>query len=239
MKIKSVVLAGLTGVLFSTMGFSQNGTPSSKAAAAINTLTVCANSNSTANVPCTNQSNEGVWLDVMQTTIKTSNVADLFGGVSLVTGLYTNTNVKGNNTGAASTSVAQGTVQVRLLIDNTPGLGFPDTTGDGVIFDQRIQTLTANIGNVFSDCFANGGTTGTGCVLTPQEITLVLDTTAAHSFNFLFSNVGTGLHTLRVQAIVSTSTTGTDPGNVAVANALFGLGSLTLDAVKLVNSFSF
>src|SRR5205814_2102498 len=147
-KIKSVVLAGLTGVLFSTMGFSQNGTPSSKAAAAINTLTVCANSNSTANVPCTNQSNEGVWLDVMQTTIKTSNVADLFGGVSLVTGLYTNTNVKGNNTGAASTSVAQGTVQVRLLIDNTPGLGFPDTTGDGVIFDQRIQTLTANIGNV-------------------------------------------------------------------------------------------
>jgi len=45
-----------------------------------------------------------------------------------------------------------------------------------VTFDQRIQTPTANLGNVFTSCFAMGGTTGTGCTLTPEQITLVLQT---------------------------------------------------------------
>ena len=81
----------------------------------------------------------------------------------------------------------------------------------------------------------------TTCTLTPEEITLVLDTSAAHSFNFILPNVGVGTHTLTVQAQLSTENTSiltTTNGGVSVANALFGLGSLTVDAVRLVNSFN-
>src|SRR5207302_1145673 len=81
----------------------------------------------------------------------------------------------------------------------------------------------------------------TTCTLTPEQITLVLDTTSAHSFNFLLPNVGVGTHSLVVQAEISTDNTSvltTTNGGVSVSNALFGLGSLTIDAVRLVNSFT-
>jgi hypothetical protein len=210
---------------------------SAKATAAIHTVTVCAN---TSSATCTggNTVPTGVWQDVMAASIKTSSVADLFIDTSLVTGLFTSTTVKGNGNGSTSSATAMGGVQVRVLIDGKPALAFPDSTGDGVTFDQRIQTLTANLGNIFTDCFAQGGTTGTGCTLTPEQITLALDTTSAHSFNFIALNVGTGNHTVKIQAQVNTSATGTN-GGVAVSNALYGLGSLTIESVRLVNSFLF
>ena len=143
----------------------------------------------------------------MTTQIKTSNVSDLFAGVSLVTGIYTSTTVKGNNTGSTSSAVAEGTVRVRVLLD-PPSAGCQDNCtspdhrtlpdlGQGVVFDQRIQSLTANLGFIFTGQCAASPTT---CTLTPEEITLVLDTTSAHSFNFLLPNVGVGTHNLVVQA---------------------------------------
>lgn len=212
-------------------------TASSKATAAISTVTVCANNSS---APCLSSSGTptGMWQDVMTTTIKTSSIADLFIDASLVTGLYTSTTVKGNNNGSTSTATAMSGVQVRVLLDGNPALAYPDTTGSGVTFDQRVQTLSANLGNIFTSCFAMGGTTGTGCTLTPEQITLALDTTSAHSFNFIMLNVGSGTHTLKVQAEVNTSATGSN-GGVAVSNALYGLGSVTIETVRLVNSFMF
>ena len=71
--------------------------------------------------------------------------------------------------------------------------------------------------------------------------TLVLDTTSAHTFNFVLPNVGTGTHLLTVQAQISTDNTSifsNSNGGVSASNALFGLGSLTVDAVRLVNSFT-
>ena len=183
----------------------------------------------------------------MSTTIKTSNVADLFVDTSLVTGLYTSTQVKGNGSGSTSTSSAMGGVQVRAVMDpqfdssgNVVGgtYAYPDDQGTGVTFDQRIQTLTANLGNIFTDCFANGGNTGTGCTLTQEQITLALDTTSAHSYNFILVNVGTGTHTLLIQAQVNTNATGSN-GGLAISNAMFGLGSVTVESVRFVNSFSF
>jgi hypothetical protein len=184
----------------------------------------------------------------MTTQIKTSNVSDLFAGVSLVTGIYTSTTVKGNTTGATSTAVAEGTVRIRVLLDS-PSAGCQDNCtspdhrtlpdlGAGVVFDQRIQTLSANLGYIFTGQCALSPTT---CTLTPEEITLVLDTTSAHSFNFLLPNVGVGVHTLVVQAQISTDNTSvisTTNGGVSISNALFGLGTLTIDAVRLVNSFT-
>ena len=236
---KTAVLWGTVGAALASVSMPAGpaAAQSSKATAAIHTVTVCAN---TSSAPCTTGSTvpTGVWQNVMTTTIKTSSIADLFIDTSLVTGLFTSTTVKGNGSGSTSSATAMGGVQVRILIDGKPALAFPDSTGDGITFDQRIQTLTANLGNIFTDCFAQGGTTGTGCTLTPEEITLALDTTSAHSFNFIALNVGTGNHTVQVQAQVNTSDTGTN-GGVAVSNALYGLGSLTIESVRLVNSFLF
>ena len=230
---------------FSCAVISAAGTASSKAAAQINTVTTCG---AFASSPCTNTDSSGRWLPVMTTQIKTSNVSDLFAGVSLVTGIYTSTTVKGNSTGTTSSAVAEGTVRVRVLLD-LPSAGCQDNCtnadhrtlpdlGQGVVFDQRVQSLTANLGFIFTGQCAASPTT---CTLTPEEITLVLDTTSAHSFNFLLPNVGVGTHNLVVQAQVSTDNTSvftTTNGGVSISNALFGLGSLTIDAVRLVNSFT-
>jgi hypothetical protein len=139
-------------------------------------------------------------------------------------------------------------VRIRVLLD-APSPGCQDNCtspnhrtlpdlGGGVVFDQRIQTLSANLGYIFTGQCALDPTT---CTLTPEEITLVLDTTSAHSFNFLLPNVGVGTHTLVVQAQISTdnpSVISTTNGGVSISNALFGLGTLTIDAVRLVNSFT-
>ena len=203
---------------------------SSKATAAINTVSVNCPSNSVTDPTC----NSG-WTDVMTTSIKTSSSADLFVSPSLVTGLYTSTAVKGNASGSTSTAISAGTVEVRILLDGVAGHAYPDTTGEGVLFDAHVQTLTANLGYIFTNCLAQGLT---GCTLTPEQITLALDTTSAHSFNFILLNVGTGIHTLKVQARASSASSGTN-GGVAISNALYGLGSLTVESVRLVNSFSF
>jgi hypothetical protein len=244
--MRRICLVACLALLGSSLMFATS-LPASKAAAQINTVTTCVNGNSAlASNPCTNTDGSGHWVDVMTTQIKTSNVADLFAGVSLVTGVYTSTTVKGNATGATSTAVAEGTVRVRVLLDPVSSQCQADCTSyqtlpdfnHGVTFDQRIQSLSANLGFIFtSECAGSPST----CVLTPEEITLVLDTSAAHSFNFLLPNVGTGTHRLVVQAQISTENTSiftNSNGGVSASNALFGLGSLTIDSVRLVNSFN-
>ncbi|TMB03829.1 MAG: hypothetical protein E6J70_04710, partial [Deltaproteobacteria bacterium] len=121
-------------------------TPSSKAVAAINAVSVsCPSSSTTTKTSCSTG-----WVNVMSAQIKTSNVADLFVSPSLVTGLFTSTQVKGNGSGSTSSATSMGGVQVRVLLDGRPGFAYPDTSGDGVTFDQRIQTLTANLGFIFT-----------------------------------------------------------------------------------------
>jgi hypothetical protein len=246
MKMRILIAGTLLAVL--NLGtVSASSLPASKAAAQVSTVTTCVNGNSAqANNPCTNQDGSGHWLDVMTTQIKTSNVADLFAGVSLVTGVYTSTTVKGNSTGATSTAVAEGTAKVRVLLDTVSAncqtscsnfSTLPDMN-NGVVFDQRIQSLSANLGFIFTSACAASPST---CALTPEQITLVLDTSAAHSFNFILPNVGTGTHTITVQAQIDTDNTSifsNTNGGISASNALFGLGSLTIDSVRLVNSFA-
>ena len=152
--------------------------------------------------------------------------------------MFTETQVKGSTAGTTTTgssAVASGTVAVRVLLDgNIAGAGVfpaaPDVNGEsvGVIFDQRIQTLNATIGGVFTGCTALPCT-----VTTTEQITLILDTTSAHTFNWILPAVGVGYHHIKVQVSLATGTTGTTPGNAAVAEAMFGLGSLTIESVRL------
>lgn len=195
------------------------------------------------------------FIPIMATSIKVSNSQSLFVTPSLVTGLYTNTAVKthtGGGTGSTSTAVAMGGVYLRavlydqngnmivayplqactpdilgcVLVPSTGGAG----SGYGVVLDSRIQTLSQTL----SGCtVSTGGTCSFD--LTTQ---LILQTTSSHTFGFVFPNVGVGTYTVSIQAAVDSnaSTSGTA---YAVGASAFGLGSVTVESVRLVHDFSF
>lgn len=56
--------------------------------------------------PCMDSSNNGMWFTVMNASVKTSTNKTLFVSPSLVTGLYTNTQVKGGSSGTSQTATA-------------------------------------------------------------------------------------------------------------------------------------
>jgi hypothetical protein len=225
----TLVLLALTGL--TTICSAQTGTASSKQTAAIATISVAACNVPNSVTPC-----PGTWVDLVPTlTVKTSNSTSLFVDVSTVVGLYTSTQVKGNNTGATSSATATAGVHVRVLLDNVI-YAFPDKLGAGIDFDNRVQTLTANVGNIFTSACAPGSSTA--CTLTPEQITLILNTSSAHAFNFVLPNVGSGTHTVEVQVLADTNSSEMT-GGVAIAGAAYGPASVTIDEVRLVHDFSF
>ncbi len=193
------------------------------------------------------------FVKVMSTTVKMSNSQSLFVSPSLVTGLYTSTRTK-TTTGSSSTATAMGGVYLRAVLKDGSGnvivaepikscddsiLGcYSDANGNkGVILDTRVQTLTQELSN----CVVNvtvGGVPGTGTCTFDSTIELILNTTSAHTFNFIFPNVGVGVYTLEIQAAVGAKATvgGT---SAAIGAAAFGLGSVTAESVRLVHDFSF
>jgi len=209
----------------------------------------------------------------MTASLKASQTTDVFISPSLITGLYTNTQVKGNTTTATSqTASASGSVAVRVLLDCTtcagPGLAQlsdvkyaaaaqPDPNAHGVVFDARVQQLTATLGSVITTTCLTALTN----TCTPEVIDLILATSSAHTFNFILLNVGaTGTnsnsvgHSITVQArldVGQVCTTGSTPitctnsvntstdSSSSIAAALFGLGSLTVTPVHLAPDFSF
>jgi len=77
--------------------------------------------------------------------------------------------------------------------------------------------------------------------LTDQQIQLVLDTSAAHSFQFILPNVGvapsSAPHRVDIVARVSSSTVSSGLGS-ALASACYGAGTVTVDAVRLGHGFN-
>ncbi len=237
-------------------------TASSKATAAINTGVGCTSTGvstiggtlpvtchdifSGASVPVTPDN----FVPVMTSTMKVSNSQSIFVSPSLVTGLYTNTTTK-THTGSTSTAMAAGGVYLRAVLRD-PNTGAVVQVADpiaacsdailgcvqdssnhyGVVLDSRVQTLTQTL----SDCVVTVGTS-TGSCNFDSTLQLVLDTTSAHTFNFIFPNVGAGTYTISVEAAVNTSATAS--GGTAIAGAAYGLGAMTAESVRLVHDFSF
>lgn len=184
-------------------------------------------------------------VSIMNTTLANSQSSSFLVDASLVTGLLTNTTVKSNG-GSASSATSMGTVQVGVMLDgsfdaNGKYLGGGTLAHPGLLnFDSRTQTLTATLGQALSGC-----TTVNGIVqctsLTDQQIQLILDTTAAHSFEFILPNVGvspsSSPHRIDVVAEVSSSTLSSGLGS-SLASACYGAGSIVVDAVRLGNGFS-
>jgi hypothetical protein len=123
----------------------------------------------------------GTLITNLSTTIKTPNstYTTLLIRPSLVTGLFNNTEV----TPAMQTSANTAAVRVFVTLDGQPV--FPDT-GDGVVYDERFQQLSANNFSAISSC----------AFLNNCSMDLVESTLAAHSFDFVKTNVGGGTHEL-------------------------------------------
>lgn len=178
------------------------------------------------NVNVLNQTTLG-WTTILSNTIKTANQKDLFIDVSLETGLYTQTKVRSN--GNKDTSSAEATIKVQVLVD-----GVPAYPGE-VVFDRRNQTLSATLGGILSNCTDSNGDGDidlNDCTLAPEEIELILDTMAAHSFNFIMDDLRPGEHAVEVQAMISTSSS--SGAGSASSNATIGNGSVTVEEVRLI-----
>lgn len=169
------------------------------------------------------------WTTILSNTIKTANQKDLFIDVSLETGLYTQTKVK--SVGNKDTSSAGATIKVQVLVD-----GVPAYPGE-VVFDQRVQTLSATLGGILENCTDSNGDGDIDlneCTLAPEEIELILDTMAAHSFNFIMDDLAAGEHSVEVQATIGTSSS--SGAGSASANATIGNGSVTVEEVRLIKN---
>ncbi len=257
--MKKLAVVCAIAVLATTTALAQ----SSKATAAINTAVGCTLQTATtigdtvpqtchdifsgASVPVTPDN----FATIMSSTIKVSNSQSLFVSPSLVAGLYTQTKVKSSPGSGASTAVAAGGVYLRAVItDLSTGatqIAYPvaactpdilgchaDANGNyGVTLDSRVQALTQDISN----CIVTVGTS-TGTCTFDLTTNLVLKTTSAHTFNFIFPNVGVGSYSIQVQAAVNADAMVSGSGT-AVGAAAYGLGSLTVESVRLVHDFSF
>jgi hypothetical protein len=168
---------------------------------------------------------------ILGAQIHTGSQKDLLIGVSLETGLFTSTAVKSSG-GVKDTSNAEANIKIMVLVDGVEAA--PGT----VIYDKRSQTLSATLGGYFANCIdENGdGTTDvlTECDLLPEEIELVLDTMAAHHFNFVFDNLPAGDHYIDVMTEVTGSTT--SENGSATAYGIIGKGSLTVEEIRGTNN---
>jgi hypothetical protein len=194
--------------------------------------------------PSANSQSSGL-VSVMTTALANSQSSSYLINASLVTGLLTNTTVTSNG-GSKSSGSATGSVQVGVIIDgsfdsNGHYLGGGSYAYPGLLsFDTRTQTLTATLGQALTGCTVVSGIVQcTG--FTQEQIQLVLDTTSAHSFEFILPNVGvapnSAPHRIDVVAQVSSSTLSSGLGS-ALASACYGAGSIVVDAVRLGHTFS-
>lgn len=184
-------------------------------------------------------------ISIMTTSLANSQSSSFLLNASVVTGLLTNTTVSSNG-GSKSSGSATGSVQVGVVVDgnfdsNGRYLGGGTYAYPGLIsFDSRTQTLSATLGQALTGCTVVSGIVQcTG--FTQEQIQLVLDTTSAHSFEFVLPNVGvapaSSPHRIDVVAQVASSTLSSGLGS-ALASACYGAGSLIVDAVRLGHTFS-
>lgn len=172
------------------------------------------------------------WTPILTANIRMSEQKDLIMGVSLETGLFTQTLVRSKG-GTADTSYAEAMVEVRIIVDNQR-----EAAPGSVIFDRRYQSLMAKFGGVWNCVDSNGDNVinYSECTITDEELELILDTTAAHHFNFVLDDLGSGDHVIRVETRLST-----DKGAVlgtSNARAWIGKGSVTVEEVRFVKGLN-
>lgn len=209
MKFKNLLLTTiLAGAIASTSAIAA---PSAKFAAHVSQAgdgLVLLHNGATATVSGTRVDAPEASANLLQATLKTSNKKDLLIGVSLQSGLYTDTQVKGKN-GSSEQALAEAGIRVKVIIDGGTTAVYPSE----VIFASRIQELTATLGGVIESCeVAVDPLTGLGtitvaddCVVTDEEIGIALTTTSANHFNFVAPDLTSGDHNIVVKVTALSS----------------------------------
>ena len=174
------------------------------------------------------------WVTILANRIRTPNNKDMFIGVSLEVGLFTQTQTRSRNQ-QSDTSLARAQVEVRVLVDGViaePG---------AVVFGRRSQTLSATLEGAIAGCLSlvtnlDGSVSiivDPDCV-TPEIIELILESMDAATFNFVAVDVPVGVHTISVQARIRTNTSAQQ--GTATALATVGKGSMTVESVRLIKN---
>lgn len=167
------------------------------------------------------------YVKVLSTELKNSGTPkDLVVGLSFETSLFTETVIRSKG-GTKDTSTATAVIRMKVFVD-----GQEAAPGE-VIFDKRYQELWAKLGGVL-DCQDTADADGVydgiisydECTLTDEEIGLILDTTAAHTFNFLAYNIGSGSH--MIEAYAKLEKEGTTQMGESNASASLGKGTLSV-----------
>lgn len=239
MKTTSTLLGLLAAGLVS-MGASAQSIPAAKATFAYNALIRLPSCSSTAG-GCGETKDDTGWKTILTQQLKTANQKDLFIGASLQCGIVTDTTVKSLN-GSLDTAEARGTIRVKVRItapdgktvtyaQPSTGVDATNTVGDGIVFCDRVQTLTAKFSGLNCTADAYGAVT---CA-DPEQLQLILKTLNANAFNFVAPNIGSGVNTIEVLARSSaaTSATGTN-GSLGAANAFIGAGSVAIEEVRMI-----
>ena len=156
-----------------------------------------------------------VLAEALMATLDVAQHKDLLIGVSGQIGLHTFTQAKGKNTDPAlGSATASGSVVVTLELREANGLGtgaLVQTAAPGpVTFASRLQTLTVDVTDTDTEN------------LTEVTVSLLLDTTAAHHFNFIGVDLDQGVYD--VVAVFDLSAWVAIVGEDAIAEAKVTLG---------------
>ncbi len=107
-----------------------------------------------------------------------------------------------------------------------------------MIYCEREQQLEATLGGIFVDCRDDNldGITDvlSECSLIDEEIRLLLGSTTATTFNFVYGPMTADVHTVSVEAKIFL-TTEAEQGS-SMAQAGIGLGTLIVQEGRLSNS---
>ncbi len=151
-------------------------------------------------------------------TIRVPQDKELLVGVSAEIGLVTDTSVKGKLGGAAR-AIADAEAYVTVFAVPRDGGDSQEAAPGTIILSKRVQELSATLGGVIQSCEDTTGATDINgknpgdegyiptpdgkidialeCVVTDEEIGLMLDTTAAHHFNFVLPNMDQGVYDIK------------------------------------------
>ena len=137
--------------------------------------------------------------------IKVPQNKELLVGVSAEIGLFTKTSIKGKKGGSA-TALADAAAYVTIFAVPIHGGSAAEAAPGLITLSKRVQVLNATLGGVIESCTdANDDGTidiKTECLVSDEEIGLLLDTVAAHHFNFVLPNMDQGEY--NIKAVFST-----------------------------------
>jgi len=198
------------------MANAGEGVPASKAAAQVSDVYILDETNADQN-----------WSPILSQTIKTANAKDLFIDVSLECGLFTKTKGKSKQDQGVpveDSAMATSTIEVKVTVDGQPA--YPGN----VTFASREQTLTVLLQGILDYCTEGDPYSGL-CVVGEEYVELILNTMEANSFNFIYPDVGSGVHEVIVWASINLDTIGD-----AAAKATIGRGSVIIEEVRMIKN---